>query len=161
MLIRWSAPLKTYAEFNEWAALEPKASNQIFNVVNGDVQSWQSLWPKVAKRFGVRIPHDQFSRPAPLPSRLEIDQSTPLSEYAETSGLTGVIQNGFVEQRVDLVQWSNRPQVKKAWEALSEREGLEKDALVKASFMFAGMVLGRNYDIVMNMSKARKYGWTG
>ena len=73
----------------------------------------------------------------------------------------GVIENGIVAQSLDLVQWSKRPEVREAWKTLVEREGLEQDALEKASFMFAGLVLGRNFDIVMNMTKARRYGWTG
>lgn len=34
---------KLHAEFCNWAALEPRAANQAFNVVNGDVESWQNL----------------------------------------------------------------------------------------------------------------------
>lgn len=32
---------RLHATFNLWAALEPKAGNQAFNVVNGDIESWQ------------------------------------------------------------------------------------------------------------------------
>jgi hypothetical protein len=66
-----------------------------------------------------------------------------------------------VEQRIDLVKRSQRDDVKKAWEQLAAREGLEKDAFHKATWAFLGFVLGRNYDIVVSMSKARKLGWTG
>ena len=47
------------------------------------------------------------------------------------------------------------------WEKLQAREGLEKDAFEKATWGFLGFVLGRNYNVVISMSKARKYGWTG
>lgn len=34
-----------HAKFCEWAVLESLAANEAFNVVNGDVESWQNLWP--------------------------------------------------------------------------------------------------------------------
>lgn len=46
------------------------------------------------------------------------------------------------------------------WEKLAAREGLEKDAFDKATWGFLGSVLVRNYDVVISMNKARKYGWT-
>ena len=36
-----------------WQATDPVAANQVFNVVNGDVFRWKSLWPKIAEYFGV------------------------------------------------------------------------------------------------------------
>lgn len=47
---------RLHASFNLWAALELKCSNQAFNVVSGETESWQSLSPKLAKRFGGKIP---------------------------------------------------------------------------------------------------------
>ncbi|OQV10294.1 hypothetical protein CLAIMM_14314 [Cladophialophora immunda] len=35
--------------FCVWAALTPEAGNHMFNVVNGNTESWQNLWPKVAR----------------------------------------------------------------------------------------------------------------
>ena len=49
---------KLHARFCVWAALEPRAAGQAFNVVNGDVESWQTLWPKLVKRFGLRVKLD-------------------------------------------------------------------------------------------------------
>lgn len=51
--------------------------------------------------------------------------------------------------------------MRKAWEKVAEREGLSKDALEEATWGFLGFVLGRNYNLVTDMSKARKLGWTG
>ena len=48
-----------------------------------------------------------------------------------------------------------------SWEKLQARGGLEKDAFEKATWDFLGFVLGRNYSIVISMSKARRYGWRG
>lgn len=54
---------KLHARFCVRAALEPRAAGQAFNVVNGDVESWQTLWPKLVKRFGLRVKPDQFAKP--------------------------------------------------------------------------------------------------
>ena len=37
----------------EWAATEPKARNNAFNIVNGEVFRWNWLWPKLAAYLGV------------------------------------------------------------------------------------------------------------
>jgi nucleoside-diphosphate-sugar epimerase len=47
----------------EWEALEPKAANKAFNVVNGDVFRWRYMWARIAAHFGVE--------PAPYPGHEE------------------------------------------------------------------------------------------
>jgi hypothetical protein len=42
-------------------------------------------------------------------------------------------QNGL---QIDLVSWSERAEVKSAWQKLAERERFEKDALEKAAWVF-------------------------
>ena len=37
----------------EWAAVTPAAQNQAFNIVNGDIFRWRSLWSRLADWFGV------------------------------------------------------------------------------------------------------------
>jgi nucleoside-diphosphate-sugar epimerase len=69
---------RLHAEFYEWAALEPKARNQAFNMVNGDVESWQNLWPKVARRFGVKIPESQFAQPPTAGSQTKLQDNPPV-----------------------------------------------------------------------------------
>jgi hypothetical protein len=152
---------KLHAEFSLWAILEPKCSNQGFNVNNGDVESWANMWPKLAKKFGLKIPSKQFDRPTPDQSILKLAEVTPYEDVASTNGMEGKTPRGTVTQRIDLVKWSQKKEVKEAWNKLAERDGLEKDVLEKATWGFLGFVLGRNYDVVMSMSKARKYGWTG
>jgi nucleoside-diphosphate-sugar epimerase len=34
-----------------WAALEPRAANQAFNITNGDYFRWKHLWPRIAEVF--------------------------------------------------------------------------------------------------------------
>ncbi|EON65106.1 hypothetical protein W97_04342 [Coniosporium apollinis CBS 100218] len=152
---------RLHAQFCVWAALEPRAGNEAFNVVNGDAESWQNLWPKLAARFGLKVKEDQFLQDAPDASTAELAERPPLAEVEKEVGLVGKVKQSKVEQRIDLTKWSQKPEVKKAWQSLADREGLEKDAFEKATWDFLGFVLGRNYDLVISMSKARKLGWTG
>ena len=48
----------------EWAALEPAAHNQAFNMVNGDIFRWRWLWPKIGDYFGLKaLPPDEANIP--------------------------------------------------------------------------------------------------
>ncbi|KAF1977053.1 NAD(P)-binding protein [Bimuria novae-zelandiae CBS 107.79] len=134
---------KLHARFCAWVALEPRAANEAFNVVNGDVNP------------------EQFA-PAEA-SVSDLAEKPPVEVQADELGLRGheVTRQSKVEQQVDLVNWSQRDDVKAAWERLADREKLDKSAFEKATWGFLGFVLGRNFDLVISMSKARKYGWTG
>ena len=153
---------RLHADFSLWAALEPKCSNQAFNVVNGDSESWQNMWPKLARRFHCHIPRNQFSVHVPdSDSVMNLAKKPPFADTAAERGLEGRVKQSAVEQKIDLIRWSQRDDVKKAWQSLAERDGLDKDALGKATWGFLGFVLGRNFSIVISMSKARRLGWTG
>jgi len=152
---------KLHARFCEWAALESRAGNEAFNVVNGDVQSWQDLWPRVAKRFGLKVKADQFLGGSELASSVVLETPPPISVWAKEVGLEGDIPPSRLEQRVNLVKWSRQKEVKDAWDRLATREGLQKDAFEKATWDFLDFILGRNFDVVISMSKAREMGWTG
>lgn len=182
---------KLHAEFCAWAALEPRAANEAFNAVNGDSESWQNLWPRVASYFGLKVKSDQFASSqvskekgegadgvAGMASRLGLVQSDlsaaqssdvplakkpPITVQADELGLRGhdITKQSHVEQQIDLVKWSQRDDVKTAWAKVAEREGLDKSAFEKATWGFLGFVLGRNFDLVISMSKARKLGWAG
>ncbi|KAK5997635.1 hypothetical protein PT974_02999 [Cladobotryum mycophilum] len=129
-----------HAQFCAWAALEPRAGNQAFNVANGDTESWQNLWPRVAKRFGLKVPADQFS-----PARLNAEASS-----------------SRIEQRIELTRWAQTTGVRQAWQGLVDREGLANPhALEKATWDFIGHFLGIDFDMILSMSKARELGWTG
>lgn len=39
------------AQAMRWAATEPRAANQSFNIVNGDLFRWKNLWEKLARHF--------------------------------------------------------------------------------------------------------------
>jgi nucleoside-diphosphate-sugar epimerase len=38
-----------------WAAMEPKARGEAFNVTNGDVFIWQNVWPAIAETLGMEV----------------------------------------------------------------------------------------------------------
>ncbi|KAF2175624.1 NAD(P)-binding protein [Zopfia rhizophila CBS 207.26] len=155
---------KLHAQFCAWAALEPRAADQAFSVVNGDTESWQNLWPRVASHFNMRVKPNQFKVTSEdQQSSMPLAEKPPVSEQAEKLGLVGhpVTSQSKVEQQVDLLKWSQREDVKKGWAKVADREGLQKDAFEKATWGFLGFVLGRNYNVVISMSKARKAGWMG
>lgn len=152
---------KLHARFCVWAATAPGAKNEAFNVVNGDVESWQHLWPKVAARFGLRVPADQPAAGSAHETVVPLAPQPPIALTAREAGLEGTIEQSRVEQRIDLAKWAQREEVKGAWSTIAEREGLQKDAVEKATWSFASFVLGRNFDLIISMSKARKAGWTG
>jgi nucleoside-diphosphate-sugar epimerase len=164
---------KLHAQFCAWAALEPRAANESFNMVNGDAESWQNMWPKVANYFGSKVKPDQFKTGAGSSimkyvgsdgsSTSKLASEPPITVHASTIGLEGTtaLAQSVVEQHIDLEKWSQRQDVRDAWKRIAEREGLQEDAFEKATWGFLGFVLGRNYDLVISMSKARKAGWTG
>lgn len=73
-----------HTKFCLWAACEPRAANQVFNVVNGDVQSWQDLWPCMARRFGVKVKPDQFAGKSQLAKTTPLD--SPPTHYTVGQG---------------------------------------------------------------------------
>jgi nucleoside-diphosphate-sugar epimerase len=52
-----------------WSATEPKARNQAFNTVNGEVFRWRQLWPQVAELLGVKT-GEYPGHPTPLQDRM-------------------------------------------------------------------------------------------
>ena len=153
---------RLHAQFCIWAALNPKCSNETFNVVNGDDQSWQNLWPKLAYRFKAHIPRSQFRVSVPdSDSVMKLAERPPIADVAAKIGLEGDTKQSEVQQKIDLIKWSQRKDVRKAWDKLQKEHGLVKDAFEKATWGFLGFVLGRNFNVVISMSKARRFGWTG
>lgn len=152
---------RLHAQFNLWAAMEQKCGNEAFNIVNGDTETWANMWPKLAKHFGCTVPSRQFEGKAADENATKLLEKPPFEDFAAETGLEGEVRQGKVESRIDLVKWSQKQEVKDAWRRVAQREGLEKDALETATWGFLQFVLGRDYDIVISMSKARKFGWTG
>ncbi len=47
------------AQVIHWAGSAPGAGNQVFNVTNGDVYHWRSLWPAIAQMLRVPVGEDR------------------------------------------------------------------------------------------------------
>ncbi|MCC3275002.1 SDR family oxidoreductase [Arthrobacter sp. zg-Y20] len=111
------------AEHMLWAATDPNTANEAYNVVNGDVFRWRSLWPRLAAEFGV-TPEGFDTAPRPLEEQMA----------------------GMEE----------------AWKELAVRHGLaETDITRLASWWHTDADLGRNVEVLTDMSKSRLAGFTG
>ncbi|PYI09454.1 NAD(P)-binding protein [Aspergillus sclerotiicarbonarius CBS 121057] len=162
-----------HAKFCLWAAMAPGAGNQIFNVMNGDTESFQNLWPRLAARFGCRIPDPMFPNGG-VPdtkgfknyesSTIRLQNKPPLKVAASALGLSA---DSVAEDpptlflQVDPEKWAKREDVNKAWGTLRDKYNLDQKAWDKATWDFLTMTLGRDWSCVASMSKARKLGWTG
>jgi nucleoside-diphosphate-sugar epimerase len=105
-----------------WASTEPKAANEAFNVVNGDVFRWSWMWGRIADWFGIEaVPFDGTVR--------------PLEERMAQDG--------------------------PAWAEIAHRHGLAEPDLAKlASPWHTDADLGRPIEVVTDMSKSRRLGFT-
>ena len=105
-----------------WASTEPKAANEAFNVVNGDVFRWSWMWGRIADWFGIEaVPFDGTHRP--LEPRMAQDGP--------------------------------------AWAEIAARHGLAEPNLEKlASPWHTDVDLGRPIEVVTDMSKSRRLGFT-
>ncbi|CEA08338.1 NAD dependent epimerase/dehydratase family protein [Arthrobacter saudimassiliensis] len=111
------------AEHMLWAATDEQTANEAFNVVNGDVFRWRTLWPRLAAEFGVEA--EGFdTEPRPLAAQMA-DMAGP-------------------------------------WKDLAARHGLaEADIARLASWWHTDADLGRNIEVLTDMSKSRLAGFTG
>ena len=163
-----------HAKFCLWAAQAPNAANQIFNVTNGDTESWQNLWPRLAARFGCKVPKEMFAggdrskyldfEPA---GPTELHDPPPVAVQATSEqpgigfGVPELKKPSTIYQQIDTSKWAKHPRVVKAWETLRDKYDLDQTGMEKATWSFLTFVLGRDYSCVVSMSKARKMGWNG
>ncbi|KAL5365156.1 hypothetical protein BJX96DRAFT_179584 [Aspergillus floccosus] len=158
-----------HAQFCLWAATAPGAGNNIFNVMNGDTQSFQELWPRLAERFGCSAPPNMFG-PDTMDAYLDeatetqLPTSNPLIAHKEALGIVNdpvTSHPPVLRLPIDPQKWAQRKDVKEAWSKLQARYNLDQAAWDKATWDFLTFVLGREWGCVGSMSKARKLGWTG
>lgn len=166
-----------HAKFALWAANAPNAGNQFFNVVNGDTESWQNLWPRLCARFGCKVPSQQFPgensskavwfdfEPSP---QSDLHKPPPVAVQASSEkpgigfGMPELTDKpSMLYNQIDTEKWAKDKRVVKAWETLRDKYNLEQEAFDKATWGFLTFVLGRDYSNVVSMSKARKLGWQG
>jgi nucleoside-diphosphate-sugar epimerase len=113
---------KILAEQMIWAAVTPQAHNEAFNVTNGDVFRWSSLWGQIADWFGIEAQgFDGTIRP--LDERMKNDEDT--------------------------------------WKKIAEENALiEPDMNKLASAWHTDLDLSRPIEVMTDMSKSRKLGFT-
>lgn len=168
-----------HADFCLWAAREPRAANEAFNVVNGDTESWQNLWPRLAERYGAVVPRDMFPPGGSdddlhrgpgaryrdfEPWHFDLPPPLPLLAHATRIGLNeDALRNAHsvVHAQIDPVKWAQRPEVVATWTELRDRFNLSQDTWDSATWRFLAFLLGREISCVVSMSKARKLGWQG
>lgn len=77
-----------------WAAQAPQAANEIFNVTNGDVFAWRSVWPALAETLGVEVGPDE---PTSLAAYLR-DNADVWAKIVARHGLASGDMRRFVGQ---------------------------------------------------------------
>lgn len=77
-----------------WAAQSPQAENETFNVTNGDVFEWRSVWPAMAKTLGVKLGSDE---PTSLADYIQ-DNADVWSKIVTKYGLASGDLRAFVGQ---------------------------------------------------------------
>ncbi|KAI9925597.1 hypothetical protein ASPWEDRAFT_29035 [Aspergillus wentii DTO 134E9] len=158
-----------HAQFCLWAATAPGAGNNIFNVANGDTESFQSLWPRLAEHFGCTIPDNMFDAATTKSHKGEsttnqLKSSNPIVAHAKALGISDDAINAkppTLDLPIDPQKWAQRADVNEAWSTLKTKYSLDQTAWDKATWDFLTFVLGREWGCVASMSKARKLGWTG
>lgn len=66
-----------------WAGSEARCANEIFNIVNGDVFTWEAVWPRIAELFDMPL-----GTPAPVPlARVMVDKAPVWDRIVERHGL--------------------------------------------------------------------------
>ena len=105
-----------------WASTHDAGRDEAFNVVNGDVFRWRTMWRQLAEYFGVE-PVGPDSDPRPLAEQM--------------TGMEGL------------------------WTRLADEHGLaEKDLSRLASWWHTDADLGREIEVVTDISKSRLAGFT-
>ncbi|OQE14026.1 hypothetical protein PENFLA_c041G05709 [Penicillium flavigenum] len=155
------------------AAVAPGTGNQIFNVINGDTESFQNLWPRLAARFGCRIPDPMFPNGGTQDTKGFKNYESSTVRFSNKPSLKalasslGISKDPSAEDspplflQIDPEKWPKREDVNKAWAQLRDKYNLDQDAWDKATWDFLIMAMGRDWSCVGSMSKARKLGSTG
>lgn len=113
---------KVLADQIIWAATNPEAHNEAFNVTNGDVFRWKWLWPKIAEWFQI-----------------------------EFEGYNGTIKPLETELNTKEAIWKT---------IAKEHQLIEEDLNQLASAWHTDLDLGRPLEVMTDMSRSRKLGFS-
>ncbi|GFF53302.1 uncharacterized protein C757.02c [Aspergillus lentulus] len=158
-----------HAKFCLWAATAPNAGNNIFNVMNGDTESFQNLWPRLAARFGCKVPNPMFPHGGTPDTQgfgkyeattVRKPNRHPLAVHADKIGVPADDTPSLFLQ-VDPEKWAKRKDVNEAWAKLRDKYNLDQSGWDRATWDFLTFALGRDWSCVATMSKARRLGWDG
>ncbi|RAQ44698.1 NAD dependent epimerase/dehydratase family protein [Aspergillus flavus] len=163
-----------HAKFYLWAATAKNAGNNIFNVMNGDTESFQNLWPQPCGSLRLQNPQNPMFPNGGVPDTKgfkDFESTTvrmPNKHLLTVHGVDiGVSLHPEKQEtptlflQVDPEKWAKRRDVNEAWAKLRDTYKLDQVAWDKATWDFLTFVLGRDWSCVGSMSKARKLGWTG
>ncbi|EPY53061.1 hypothetical protein SPOG_03612 [Schizosaccharomyces cryophilus OY26] len=148
------------ADFEVWVSQKREASKELYNIVNGDVHSWSKTWPKIADYFNLKVPKNQFNNWSSLSDKMNLSTPPPLKLHQEKLGLRDV-SNSEIINHMSLSKWVQQDKVKKAWKQIAERKNLEPSLLDAGTWKFTDFTLGKTYNVVASMAKARKLGYHG
>ena len=103
-----------------WMATTPRCANQAFNITNGDLFRWDSLWPKIAQFFGMEVgPQKNIN----------------LQQFMADKG--------------------------PVWDRIVKQYGLKPCKFEEiAAWKFGDFVFSAEWDVISDMGKARRSGWT-
>ncbi|GFP88614.1 3-oxo-delta(4 5)-steroid 5-beta-reductase [Phtheirospermum japonicum] len=76
------------AEHQIWAAVDPYAKNEAFNVSNGDVFKWKHFWKVLAEQFGVECGEYEEGESSVKLEELMKDKGPVWDEIVRENGLT-------------------------------------------------------------------------
>ncbi|KAF2092877.1 hypothetical protein NA57DRAFT_61983 [Rhizodiscina lignyota] len=145
-----SAMLNSYME--EWTVLNPDAANQAFNMTDCQPFTYGRLWPYLANWYGT-----SWNPPEPDDSKYK----SSVSRYEVTP--RGYGPRGVTRFTFNFLDWSEDPEVVKAWGELKQKHGLSLDPFASRDVIFGQVnscVIG-GWPLSMSMHKARKLGWHG
>lgn len=140
---------------SEWAILEDKCKNERFNAQDTSPMSWDRFWHECARWFGVtagvRGPEEDDGKYSTM--QIPGGADSPMGY-----GPPSTHRASFSFQ-----DWARKPENQKAWKEIMDKSGgtLTDNPFVdiEANFEMADAVLLPI--ATMNMSKARRMGWTG
>lgn len=82
-----------------WAATDPRAADEVFNIANGDVYQWEHLWPRLADCFGMEVgPRHPMSLARIMPGNADVWPRIVEKHGLEPYTLQQLVPNwGFVD----------------------------------------------------------------
>jgi nucleoside-diphosphate-sugar epimerase len=88
------------ADVMVWAAQSPQAANEAFNITNGDVFEWRSLWPALAETLGVETgPDTPMSVAADIDNNADVWKRIVTKYDVRSRNLWELV--GYGDQHVD------------------------------------------------------------